>query len=218
MGKNKAVGVLDLRSIGYFKVGYQKMVNMAESSKACKMYHYQQIKCKTKTEVHQYMRILGRYSSEKGENDEKQTNSDQKSDPYPWLADDDPRRYQSDEEIMYERIDLSNSALSRKEKARPMKLLIRYRDAFSLTDEIGECPNLEADIKVIDESPFFVRPFPISEGDKPFMDKQMERLVSLGTLSKNSTSHTSPVMLITRKLTKDKRPVVDFKLLNTRIL
>ena len=99
-----------------------------------------------------------------------------------------------------------------------MKMLIKYRDAFSLRDEIGECPNLEADIKVIDDSPFFVRPFPISENDKPFMDDQMERLVSLGILSKNSTSHTGPVMLITRKLTKDKRPVVDFRLLNTRIL
>ena len=87
-----------------------------------------------------------------------------------------------------------------------------------LRDEIGECPNLETDIKVIDEFPFFVRPFPLSESDKPFMDKQMERLVSLGILSKNSTSQTSPAMLITRKLTKDKRPVVDFRLLNTRIL
>ena len=46
----------------------------------------------------------------------------------------------------------------------------------------------------------------------------MERLVSLGILSKNNTSHRSPVMLITRKLTKDKRPVVNFRLLNTRIL
>ena len=60
--KNKAVGVLDLRFIGYFKVSYQKMVNMAESSKALKMYHYQQIKCETKTEVGQYMRIRGRYT------------------------------------------------------------------------------------------------------------------------------------------------------------
>ena len=50
------------------------------------------------------------------------------------------------------------------------------------------------------------------------MDQQMERLVSLGILTKNSTSHTSPVMLITRKLTNDKRPIVDFRLLNTRIL
>ena len=223
--KDKAVGILDLRSIGYFKVGYQKMVNMAESNKTFKMYHYQQIKCETKTEdwptSDQYMKITGKYGngkSKKIQNSEKQSILGRKPDPYPWLADDDPKRHQTDEEILYEKIDLSNSALSRKEKTRLMKMLIKYRNAFSLRDEIGECPNLEADIRVIDDSPFFVRPFPISESDKPFMDDQMERLVSLGILSKNSTSHTSPVMLITRKLTKDKRPVVDFRLLNTRIL
>ena len=99
-----------------------------------------------------------------------------------------------------------------------MKMILKYRDAFSLRGEIEECPNFVADIKVIDESPFFVRPSPLSEIDKPFMDKQMERLVSLGILTKNSASHTSPVMLITRKLTNDNRPVVDFRLLNTRIL
>ena len=217
--KDKAVGILDLRSIGYFKVGYQKMVNMAESSKTFKMYHYQQIKCETKTEdwstSDQYMRVTRRYGngkSKKIQDSEKQSKLSRKSDPYPWLADDDPRRCQTDEEILYEKVDLSNSALSRKEKTKLTKMLIKYRNAFSLRDEIGECPNLEADIKVINDSPFFVRPFPISESDEPFMDDQMERLVSLGILSKNSTSHTSPVMLITRKLT------VDFRLLNTRIL
>ena len=99
-----------------------------------------------------------------------------------------------------------------------MHMKMKYKQALSIRDKIGECPNIKADIKVIDESPFFVRPFKISEEDKPPMDKQMERLVSLGTLTMNSTSHTSPVMLITRKLTKDKRPVVDFRLLSTRIL
>ena len=219
--KEKAVGILDLRSVGYFKVGYQKMVNLAESNKVFKMYHYQQVKCGTKTEVDQYMRVTGRYKTKGSRSqidEEERVEGHRKYDPYPWLTKDDPRRSQSDEEILYEKIDLSDSALSKKEKSRLMKMLIRYRDAFSLRDEIGECPNLKADIKVIDESPFFVRPFPISEKDKPFMDEQMERLVSLGILSKNSTSHTSPVMLITRKMTKDKRPVVDFRLLNTRIL
>ena len=219
--KEKAVGILDLRSVGYFKVGYQKMVNMAESSKTFKMYHYQQVKCDTKTEVDQYMRIAGKYRTTGNRNqmsEEEDVERYKKYDPYPWLTKDDSRRFQSDEEILHEKIDLSDSALSRKEKSRLIKMLIKYRDAFSLRDEIGECPNLKADIKVIDESPFFVRPFPISEKDKPFMDEQMERLVSLGILSKNSTSHTSPVMLITRKMTKDKRPVVDFRLLNTRIL
>ena len=223
--KDKTVGILDLRSIGYFKVGYQKMVNMAEFSKTFKMYHYKQIKCEAKTEnwpaSDQYMKITGRYGNEKSrktQESEKQSELGRKSDPYPWLAEDDPRRHQTDEEILYEKIDLSNCALSRKERTRLVKMLIKYRDAFSLRDEIGEHPNLKADIKVIDDSPFFVRPFPTSENDKPFMDDQMERLVSLGLLSKNSTSHTSPVMLITRKLTKDKRPVVDFRLLNSRIL
>ena len=50
------------------------------------------------------------------------------------------------------------------------------------------------------------------------MNKQIKRSVSLGKLTKNSASHISPVMLITRKLTIDKRSLVDFRFLNTRIL
>ena len=46
----------------------------------------------------------------------------------------------------------------------------------------------------------------------------MQKLVSLGTHSKNSTTHTSPVMLVARKGNERKRPVVDFRLLNTRIV
>ena len=46
----------------------------------------------------------------------------------------------------------------------------------------------------------------------------MAKLVSLGILSKNNTTHTSPVMLVARKGTKNKRPVVDFRLLNTQIM
>ena len=69
----------------------------------------------------------------------------------------------------------------------------------------------------IDDSPFFVRPFPISEEDKPIMDWQMKRMVSLGIIKQGATSHTSPVFLIGRKQTQDKRPLVDFRLLNTRV-
>ena len=46
----------------------------------------------------------------------------------------------------------------------------------------------------------------------------MAKLVSLGILTKNNTTRTSPVMLVSRKGTKNKRPVVDFRLLNTRIM
>ena len=87
--------------------------------------------------------------------------SDQKTrdittrDPYPWLANDDPCQFQTDAEIVYEKIDLKESALTSKERAKLMKMILRYRQAFSLRDEIGKCPNLKVDIKVIDESPFF---------------------------------------------------------------
>ena len=210
---DKAIGVLDLRYVGYFKVNYQKMITMAESRQTFKMYHYQQVRKEPKEHVDEYFR-MSKIDS-KRDNSRSDNNTRGNTDKYPCLAEDDPRRHQTDAEILYEKIDLEESALNKKEKAKLMKLILKYKDAFSLGDEIGECPNLVADIKVIDESPFFVRPFPLSETDKPFMDKQMERL---GILTKNSTSHTSPVMLITRKLTNDKRTVVDFRLLNTRIL
>ena len=43
----------------------------------------------------------------------------------------------------YEKIDLKDSALTKKGKAKLMKMILKYRDAFSLRDEIGECPNLD---------------------------------------------------------------------------
>ena len=214
--KDKAIGVLNLRSVGYFKVNYQKMITVAVSRQTFKMYHYQQVRKGHVEHINECFRMSN--ADSKREHTKSTYSAKGNSDKYPWLAEDDPRRHQTDAEILYEKIDLKDSALSKKENAKLMKMILKYRDAFSLRDEIGECPNLVAGFKVIDESPFFVRPFPLSETDKPFMDKQIERLVSLGILTKNSTSHTSPVMMITRKLTNDKRPVIDFRLLNTRIL
>ena len=91
MRKDKAVGILDLRSIGYFKVGYQKMVNMAESSKTFKMYHYQQMKCKTKTEdwptSDQYMRVTGKCGNGKNKKiQDSEKHSDQAEDQIHILA------------------------------------------------------------------------------------------------------------------------------------
>ena len=124
----------------------------------------------------------------------------------------------TDEEILDKYIDLTNSDLTPDEKGTLMELIKDHKQAFSLRDEIGKCPDIKIDIDVIDDSPFFVRPFPIHEEDKLVMDKYMAKLVSLGILSKNNTTHTSPVMLVARKGTKNKRPVVDFRLLNTRIM
>ena len=76
----------------------------------------------------QYMRVTGRYGNEKRkkiQDSEKQSELGRKPDPYPWLAEDDPRRHQTDEKILYEKVDLSNSALSKKEKTRLMRILMK---------------------------------------------------------------------------------------------
>ena len=65
----------------------------------------------------------------------------------------------TDREILDKYINLDNSALTRKEKKEVRKLLYEYKDAFSLRDEIGTCPNIEVEIDVTDKMPFFIRPF-----------------------------------------------------------
>ena len=81
---------------------------------------------------------------------------DSTSDPYPWLDVDDPHRHMTDEEILDKAIDLSKSALTIPEKKELMSIIHTHKAAFSLRDEIGECPNLRVSIDVIDDSPFFV--------------------------------------------------------------
>ena len=38
-----------------------------------------------------------------------------------------------------------------------MEMLYEYKDVFSLRDEIGMCPNIEVNIEVMDNLPFFIR-------------------------------------------------------------
>ena len=184
---------------------------MAESRQTFKMYHYQQVRKECKEHIDEYF-IMSNTGSEK-EHSKSVHSAKGSSDKYPWLAEDDPRRQQTDAEILYEKMDLKDSALSKKEKAKLMKLILKYRDTFSLRDEIGECPNLVADIKVIDESPFFVRPFPLSETDKPFMDKQMEQsksklpsIVGLGSPSKSPKKSLTPKRSPRKSVTISEEP------------
>ena len=61
-------------------------------------------------------------------------------------------------------------------------MIYEYREAFSLRDKIGTCPNIEIDIDVTDKTPFFIRLYHIREEDKRILDKEMKRLCYLGIL------------------------------------
>ena len=76
------------------------------------------------------------------------------------------------------------------------------------------CPNIKVEIDVTDKTPFFIRPSHAKEEDKNILDKEMKRLCYLGILKEGFSTYSSPVMLISRKMTKDKRVVTDFRHLN----
>ena len=69
---------------------------------------------------------------------------------------------------------------NRKGKGRNNEMLYKYKEAFSLRDEIGTCLNIEIEIDVMDKSPFFIRPYHIKEEDKTLIDKEMKRLCYVG--------------------------------------
>ena len=139
------------------------------------------------------------------------------TDKYPWLDPDDERKFMTDREILEKYINLNNSCLDKEEKIIVMDMLFKYREAFSLRYEIGTCPNIEVEIDVTDKLPLFIRPYHVREEDKAFIDKEMKRLCYMGILKEGFSTYSSPVMLISRKLTKDKRVVTDFRHLNVRI-
>ena len=49
----------------------------------------------------------------------------------------------SNREILYKYVELEKSCLSDSEKKQVMDMLYKYKDAFSLRDEIGTCSNIE---------------------------------------------------------------------------
>ena len=120
----------------------------------------------------------------------------------------------TDRGIFDKNINLDNSCLTKAEKNEVRQLIYEYKDTFSLRDEIRMCPNIEVEIDVTDKTPFFIRPFHAKEEDKNILDKEMKRLCYLGILKEGFFAYLSPVMLISRKMTKDKRVVTDIRCLN----
>ena len=98
---------------------------------------------------------------------------------YPWLDGSNERNYMSDREILEKNINLDNSCLTKWEKKEVRSLIYKYKNAFSMRDEIGTCPNIEIEIDVMDKSPFFIKPFHAREEAKILLDKEMEKIMLL---------------------------------------
>ena len=125
-------------------------------------------------------------------------------DKYPWLNPEDEKRNMMDREILEKYIDLGTSCLTKEEKLKVMDMLYKYKEAFSLRDEIGTCPNIEVEIEVMDKSPFFIRSYHVREEDKVVTDKEMKRLCYMGILKEGFSAYSGLVMLKVENLQKTK--------------
>ena len=151
------IAIIDLRSMGYymFKQGIlqqnlSKYYRFEKAEKLCKYFN----------------KFVNPLQKEREQISPKGN--------YSLLDPDDDRRHMTDREILEKYINLNNSCLSKEEKIKVMDMLFKYKEAFSLRDEIGTCPNIMVEIDVTDKSTFFIRPYQIREEDKAFIDKEMK--------------------------------------------
>ena len=193
------IGIIDLRLLAYYKIKQgmlqQNLSRYYRFEKAEKLCEY----------FNKFVNTL------KVERKPKSS-----EDRYPWLDPDNEQRHMTDKEILDKYSNLDSSCLSKEEKKEVMDMLYRCIEAFGLRDEIGTCSNIEVEINVTDKSPFFIRLYHIREEDKAFIDKEMKQLCYMGILKEGFSAYASPVMLISRKLTKDKRVVTGFRHINVR--
>ena len=136
LNPKEALGILDLISLGYYKIkqgelqqNLSRFYDFESAEKVC----------------NQFNNLINTLKKEQNlETGEK----------YPWLDETDERKYMTDREILEKYINLDSICLTEKEKEEVMDMLYKYKEAFSLRDEIDTCPNIEVGIDVADKFPF----------------------------------------------------------------
>ena len=176
--KRMSIGILDLRSLGYYKIKQEVLQQNLN-----KYYQFEEV---DKICADFYRIIEEKRQEEKNDSEER----------YPWLDDADERKHMTDKEILDKYINLEDSCLDEQERKQVMDMLYKYKDVFSLRDETGMCPNIEVNIEVMDNLPFFIHPYHVKEEERAVLDKEMRRLCYLGILKKAFSAYSNPVMLI----------------------
>ena len=154
--KGEMLGCLDMRSSGYFHVSRDTLQQIKkssfkdncsflsedETSEYFDLYNkdHREVVNYIKSEVNNRLKLVAR--NEPPVDNDTNIVPDKDKARYPWLDKEDPRRNMTDQEILEKYVDLSDSDLNAAEKKSLYKVLLKYKEAFSLRDEIGLCFNL----------------------------------------------------------------------------
>ena len=146
-GRTEMMGIVDLRLLRFYKIKQEVL-----QEHLGRHYHFEL----ADNVCHQYNRFVNLMRKEEENSEEI----------FPWLDDTDERKHVVDREILDKYVNLDNSCLTKIKKKQVRDLLYKYKDVFSLRDEIGLCPNIKIEIDITDKSPFFIRPFHANEKTK----------------------------------------------------
>ena len=150
-------GSIDMRSVGYFMIQREDLHRLLITSDTANfqtedetMQYYrmvvQEVYDATTDRNYANTKLLQKYNQE-----EEKINQSDGSDLYPWLDSDDPRRIMTDEEILKKYVDLADSDLTKVQKEELVRIMVKYKKAFSLRDEIGIYPKIEVELELNDK-------------------------------------------------------------------
>ena len=224
--RGQNIGIVDLRSAGYYHITTDsiqrclherfKFLNEKDSQDYLSLTH-------TSSDItgkipQKNTRLDIRKTSINGTVKTTRCKDDANKNAYPWLDDNDSRRSMTDKEILESTVDLSEACITEKQKKALYKILLKFREAFSLRDEIGLCPNVEVKLELKDKTPFYIRPFSIKEEENIIVDREMRKECLLGILKKGLSSYSSPIMLISKKMSGIPCIITYFRYLISRLV
>ena len=114
----EVLGMLDLRSLGYYKI---KQGILQQNLSKYYRFEKAEVLCK------QFYKSINTLKKERKE---------EAKEKYLLFDPSDERKYMTDREILEKYIDLEKPCLTEKEKKEVLDMLYKYKEAFSLRDEI----------------------------------------------------------------------------------
>ena len=120
-----------------------------------------------------------------------------------------------DEEIIRAQIRYNGKLLNDVEREYLIKIVLKYKHAFSLRGELGKSNSLIYHIRrKPDAEHFYRKPFRSSDHEKELMRKEITKLGIVEVSSKNDVPYCSPSMLVA-KSDNSARLISDFRILNS---
>lgn len=105
--------------------------------------------------------------------------------------------------------------LSTSEKEQFLSLMLRYKHLFSNTP--GRTNKYCHEIKLYDDNPFVRRTYPIPFSRQKAVEKEINRMLSLGVIKRESTPYISPITVVMKK-DDSVRICLDARYLNSKMI